>query len=388
MIVLSHYPNDPRVRREAEALVKNNHKVHVVCLRLKNELEHEEFHGVKVSRILESRPKDSILQYIYLTGLFFLKSIRFINKIFSQNEYDLIQIHNLPDFLVFVTIRQKLKGIPIVLDLHDIMTELYKSRWKTAVIKILLPIVGIIEKLSWLYADALITTSEGFKNCILRKGMDKNKITLVLNTADPLIFNKPKTEWFKNDSCPRLLYHGTVVERFGVHIVIDSIRLLKDKYPDIRFDIYGNYNAKYKKSLEENIRKHDLIQNVSLHEYVSLEMICSIIRESDFGIVPYISDNFMDLALSTKTFEYVAMKLPVVASDLPSTQSIFDKNQIYYFKQGSAEDLAEILSNAFKNCSSLKIKVQNAANNYGNINWLVMQDRYVKLIENISINKS
>ncbi len=378
----------PELRREAEAFVKNNHQVHVVCLRLKNELEYEEFHGVKISRILESRPKDSLLQYIYLTILFFLKSVRFINKICSQNEYDLVQIHNLPDFLVFVTIRQKLKGIPIVLDLHDIMTELYKSRWKTPVIKILLPIVGVIEKLSWLYADALITTSEGFKKSILRKGIDENKITLVLNTADPLIFNNPKTEWFKNDTCPRLLYHGTVVERFGIHIVIDSIRLLKDKYPNIRFDIYGNYNANYKKSLEENIRKFELTQNIFLHEFVSLELICSIIRESDFGIVPYISDNFMDLALSTKTFEYVTMKLPVVASALPSIQSIFDKNQIYYFKQGSAEDLTEILTNAFKNCSNLANKVQNAANNYGNINWLVMQDRYVKLIENISINKS
>ena len=384
MVVLSHYPNDPRVRREAEALVQAGYKVDVICLRSSNELKEEFCGGVGVIRILESRSKEKILQYIMFTLHFFWKSMKYINMLNSRNHYDLIQIHNMPDYLVFATLRQKINGVPVILDLHDIMNELFRSVWNKGIKKIILPFVALSEKISWNYADALITTSQGFKQCLMKRGIKEENITLILNTADEKIFNKPKTQLYQKITSPKLLYHGTVAERFGIHIVIEAISLLKEKHSSIQFDIYGNYQQSYKAKLYNLINNNSLEKNVHLHDFVSLEKIREIITESDFGVVPYLSDNFMDLALSTKTFEYVAMHLPVIASDIPSMHSIFNNDEVYFFNQGDINSLAETINKLTINSDSIGQKVINASRVYEKISWEKMSKKYINLIERYS----
>ena len=63
MIVLSHYPNDPRVRREAEALQRTDINVDVICLRGDKENKIDEHNGVKIYRVIKGSDKESILKY-------------------------------------------------------------------------------------------------------------------------------------------------------------------------------------------------------------------------------------------------------------------------------------------------------------------------------------
>lgn len=384
MLVLSHYPGDPRVRREAEALANNGYQVDIICLKSEGEQPEEDYLGIRVYRILEGHTKGNIANYIFLTIRFFFKSIWLVNKLSRLNNYSVIQVHNMPDYLVFTTIFQKLHGIPVVLDLHDIMKELFKSKWNSGLKKVFLPLIGIIEKISWAYSDALITTSYGFKQCIIERGVNADKITLIFNTADPGIFNNPKTDWSFNRSNPRLLYHGTVDERFGIHTAIEAIKKLKASYPLIKFDIYGNYQNNYKERLLKFVEDNDLTNNVIFHNFIPLEKIREIISDSNFGIVPYISDNFMDLALSTKTFEYVAMKLPVIASDIPSLRTVFNENHVYYFKQNNPDHLADVLNEIFNDGIYIEYKVAGAANAYKNISWPLMVKQYLGLIKRIT----
>lgn len=386
MLVLSNYPNDPRVRREAEALVKNGYKVDIICLSSGKELPEENFCGIKVFRIIEGHTKDNFINYILLSIRFFFKAARFINKLSKENRYAVIQVHNMPDYLVFTTLLQKLRGVPVILDLHDIMKELFKSRWNNGLKKIFLPVISVTEKLSWAYADALITTSYGFKQCLLERGVSENKITLILNTADPEIFNNPKTDWTFSRQNPRLVYHGTVAERFGIHVAIEAVNILKERYPKVRFDIYGNYQNGYKEKLHELVSSCGLTKNIFFHEYVSLEKISEVIRNSNFGIVPYLSDNFMDLALSTKTFEYVLMKLPVIASELPSMRTIFNENQVYYFNQNDPKNLAYVMKEIFSDGIFIEKKVADAAAAYKDVEWPLMVNKYTALIEKLTCN--
>ncbi len=384
MLVLSHYPSDPRVRREAEALVKNGYRVDIICMSSPKEPKIEYFKGIRVFRILEGHTKDNIAKYILLTIRFLLKSFLFINKLSSENKYSVIQVHNMPDFLVFAAVLQKLKGTPVLLDLHDVMTELFKSRWNNGIKRFFLPLVGLVEKMSWAFSDSLITTSYGFEKCLLNRGVRKEKVTLIFNTADPDIFSKPKTTWSFNKENPRFLYHGTVAERFGIHVAIDAVKKLKVNCPSIRFDIYGSYQNDYKEKLLSQVEENNLTGNIFFHDYVPLENISEIIRNSDFGIVPYISDSFMDLALSTKTFEYVSLKLPVIASDLPSMRTIFDEEQIIYFNQNDSDNLAGVLNNILSGTVIIKEKVNKAVLAYKHINWSTMVRNYIGVIEKLT----
>src|SRR5262249_27780149 len=149
-----------------------------------------------------------------------------------ERSYEVIQVHNMPDFLVFAGLFQKLSGKPVVLDLHDLSVELFRSKWGTRSSTLLEPLVRAVEKLSCSFADELITTSAGFKESLVRRGVREDKITLVLNTADSTIFSYQTNREFKAITRGvKLLYHGTVAERFGLLKAVEAVHLLQNLIP-------------------------------------------------------------------------------------------------------------------------------------------------------------
>ncbi len=130
MVVYAYYPlTETRVQREAEALVDAGYAVDVICLRDQSEQMRERYRGVEVHRLPVGIDKASL-------GHQFLSYVRFcvlaaghLARLQRQRPYDTVQVHNLPDFLVFSAIVPKLKGVPVLLDLHDLMPEFFASRF-------------------------------------------------------------------------------------------------------------------------------------------------------------------------------------------------------------------------------------------------------------------
>jgi len=382
MVVLSNYPADPRVRREAETLERAGIDVDVICTRQLDEKKVEKNKNVTVYRVMKSTEnKETISRYVWFTFRFMMAVFIKLQYLYLKKRYKLIQIHNMPDYLVFVAIFHKIIGTPIILDLHDLSVELFESKWGKRQTKLLSPIVRLVEKISCGFANHLITTSYGFRDRLIQRGISPNKITLVFNSADTKIFaSNIQREFSILEKSVKLLYHGTVSDRFGLSTAILAVSKLQNKIPGIRLNIYGKYDPSYLKKLQDMVAGLNMENSVKLGGYVSQEEIREIIDESDIGIVPYLSDKFMDLALSTKTFEYVAMKLPVVASELLSITSIFDENCVNYFSPGDHNDLAEKILEFCENPELRKSCVDNAFSVYQKYNWSVMSEHYLNLI--------
>ncbi len=81
----------------------------------------------------------------------------------------LLQVQNMPDFLVFTGIIFKLKSIPIILDAHDLTLELFKDKWKGSKFLIFIPIVKVIEKYSYKFADKIISVNNTCKEILNKK---------------------------------------------------------------------------------------------------------------------------------------------------------------------------------------------------------------------------
>ena len=101
MVVYAYFPEDERLRREADALVKSGYDLSVLCLKYSNEPKEEIVYGVKVFRLNMSSVRASKIKYILLYLSFFVRSFFKINSLYFKNKYDIIHVHNMPDFLVF-----------------------------------------------------------------------------------------------------------------------------------------------------------------------------------------------------------------------------------------------------------------------------------------------
>ena len=384
MIVQSLYPQDERVRREAEALERTGVAVDVICLQGGKQEKEEEFGLVHAYRIMREGPKQSLAQYIWLSVRFAVASFRKLQSLAPARDYKLVQVHNMPDFLVFAGLFQKMRGRPLVLDLHDLSVELFGSRWSKRKAGFLIPLVRAVEKISCAFSNRLITASHGFKESLIRRGVRADKITLVLNTADPHIFKFDESRSFHRIvRGARLLYHGTVAERFGLTKAIDAVGHLQHLVPGSILNVYGQYSPEYRFTLQKRIRDLGLTDKVFLNGFKPLEEVHKIICDSDIGVVPYLSDPFMNLALSTKTFEYTATGLPVVASRLRSLTSIFDDHCITFADPASSEDLAQKIAGLCLNPRRRRTQVRHALHALPAISGEVMMGRYVELIEGL-----
>lgn len=385
MIAFSYYPRDTRILREAEALGKNGIGVDVICLRAPGESKTERLGSVTAYRIMDgSGHKESMLRYLLLSLKFTLASLAELVRLSVKKRYSLVQVHNMPDYLVFAGAFHKVLGRAVVLDLHDLTVELFQTRCGHTASMVLMPFVRLCEKLSCAFADRVITTSIGFKRRLMDRGVNPDKIELVLNAADDSVFTGPaERKWEVIKDGPRLLYHGTVAPRFGIHVAVEAVDVIRRELPGVRFSIYGNYDPSYRNDLEALIKRLKLRDNVSLGGYLNVKEIVEAINASHMGVVPYLSDEFMNLALSTKTFEYVSMGMPVVAARLDSIKSIFSESSIAFFPPGQPKGLAE---RVFELCSKPEMRksmAEKAFESYSKMAWPVMSSRYINLISSL-----
>jgi glycosyltransferase involved in cell wall biosynthesis len=114
-----------------------------------------------------------------------------------------------------------------------------------------------------------------------------------------------------------------------------------------------------------------------------LEEIYEIIQSSDIGVVPYKSDDFMNLALSTKLFEYAASGLPVVASRLRSIEAFFDEDSVRYAEPESPEDLAAKIAQLCAKPELRKSQVECARIAHSKVSSDVMGRQYLDLIQKL-----
>jgi len=229
--------------------------------------------------------------------------------------------------------------------------------------------------------DTVITASNGFKRSVIERGVNPKKVVVLLNTADETIFKyEGEREFNPIQENAKIIYHGTVAERFGIHIAIDAMPIVLKKIPKSVLYVYGYYLPSYKKELEKQIEENGLSENVKLLESVSLDKISKVISIMDIGIVPYISTHFMNLALSTKAFEYISSKLPVIASRLKSIKELFSEKSIHYCIPGDAADLAEKVVEICSNTELRKKNQERALQEFSTVSGSVMAEKYLQLI--------
>lgn len=386
MIVHAYYPlGETRVQREAEALIRRGYQVDVLCLRKRNEVATESFHSVRVIRLPVRRrflgwPGSRFFEYLR----FFLFSMVTVARLHRQQPYDTIQVHNLPDFLVFCAIIPKLGGVPVILDLHDLMPEFYACRFGKNAKTLTGRLIRWQERLSCRFADHVITVSEHWRQALIARGVPAHKCSVVMNVADDHIFYPQEGD----DGCPfdgsqlRMIYHGTLVDRYGLDLAIRAVDQVKHEIPNVHLTLLGAGSDVPK--LQQLIQELDLADYVTLrNEIRPAEELPAIIRAADLGIVPYQNDVFTDGLLPTKLMEYAALGLPSIAARTSAIEATFSDAMVEFFEPGNVDDLVRCIRMLYSKPERLAELRKGSAKFNQRFNWATTSAQYVALVERL-----
>ncbi|MDQ2716578.1 MAG: glycosyltransferase family 4 protein [Chloroflexota bacterium] len=390
-ITFAWYPFDSRLRRLAEAAVDGGYAMDIICLRQAGEKAYEVCSGVHVYRMPMNRTFGRGMPVMIMSWCQFLVlATVVITRLHLKQRYDVVHVHNMPDFMVFAALFVKLLGAKIILDVRDVSPELMAAKSKGRMRKLVVPLAALQERISAAFAQHIVTVGWPFEEALLRRGIPQAKITNILNSSDPKIFPIANRQPSPADATPReqpfiLMYHGTLAWRNGLDIAIRALTLARQTVPDVRLDIMGR--GEEMPHLKQLAAELGIADHVVFIDPCPLDKVVDFVLHGDVGIIPYRYDGFMELVLPTKAYEFAWMERPMIASDTPAIRSMFRPESLVRCDPLQVESFAEAIIDLYQHPEKRALMVQNAAEDYQPFRWEMMAERYRQLLAAVSRKK-
>ena len=378
-LAYAYYENDNRIIRYAEALAERGDDVDVIALRRRGQRCLDRSVGVRVFRI-QRRSMTERTAWSYLPKLlwFVLQATVVVAFRHLRKRYDIVHVHNVPDFLVFAALVPKLTGARVILDIHDIVPELYAGKFGDARLPSLIRCLLRVERLACWFADHVIVSNHLWADKLVRRSVPAWKCTTVLNYPDLRKF-RPKHR--RPDGRFIALYPGTLNHHQGLDIAVKAFARVKDRMPTAEFHIYGEGPAR--SQLAQLAREYGVSDRVVLKDRVPFDQISDIIASADLGVVPKRDDGFGGEAFSTKTLEFMACGVPVVVARTRVDAYYFDDSIVRFFTPGDEEDLAAALLEMYQHRSNCGAQVSAARAFAIRNSWQERVADYQQLIEEL-----
>jgi len=339
MAAYTNYRRDPRVQREAEALVDAGHRVVFLACRQPGEPNRETLFGVDVIKIIGlTNRRTSIAVYLMDYVLFAL--MIFAHLLAHPLRYRLIHVNNMPDFLVFGTWLARLTGTPVIHDVHDLMPELFVEKFRSGEKHWIVGILKWQERWAGRFASAVLTVEERLKDILSARGIPRDKIHVLMNLPDDRIFAHRGSGVAKVPNAPFVLvYHGTLARRLGLDIAIRAVAQARSEIPQLQFRIIGAGEEREALiALRDELGLQDQITFSA--GFVPVNQIPALIADADAGLIPLRVSSGTDIMLPTKLLEYVTMGIPCITPKTGTIGRYFDDTMVEFFEAENVDDLA------------------------------------------------
>jgi glycosyltransferase involved in cell wall biosynthesis len=381
MLVYSFYERDNRVLRYAETLVRQGDQVDVIALRREGQPCRGELQGVRVFRIQE-RIKNEQKQstYAYRVLKFMLKASIVISRNHATSPYDIVHVHNMPDFLVFSALYAKRTGAKVILDIHDVVPELYATMFARGNKSLLFKLMLLLERASASFADHVIVANHTWQDLVQERSVKNGKSSVVLNYPDQRVFSRQAVR--KHDDTFTMVYPGSLTHRQGVDIAVRAFALIKDKLPVAQFHIYGDGAGK--EELETLVSELGLTQRVLFKGSVPIRKVAQEMAAADLGIEPKRNDMFSGDAMSTKILEFMAVGVPVVASDTRVHKRYFNDSVLRFFRSGDERDLADAMLEVAQDEAYRKRLIEAGTVFAADFSWERNQSGYLSVLDHLT----
>lgn len=391
MIVHAYYEEDPRVRREAESLVAAGWEVDVIGLRRPGEPKTAVIEGVNLRRLPVRRHQGAGLPvYFGEYGVFLIRSMFSATKAHLRRHYGMVQVHTLPDYLVFAALPPKLMRVPVVLDLHEAMPEFFRGRFSKSSNSLSYRLLLLQERMSIALASQLVTVNEPLAERLRKRGAKADRLTVVMNSPDLRLFSPashPHRE-FMADGVLRLVYAGAITPTYELDVVLRAVAELRHKRPALKVAVtlYGRGDAEG--SLKELARELAIAPSVEMPGRIPLDAVPAAIAAADIGIAATRLDSYSEVSLSTKILEYGAMEKPVVATRLPTVEFYFGQDTLTLYEPGSSASLAKAILHLVDDPADREARVQQTSQRVGELSWTHQAEAYHAVVNKLAARRS
>jgi glycosyltransferase involved in cell wall biosynthesis len=384
MLVQNDYQCDPRVRRKAEALIAAGYSVDVLALPSFQREKTYTLAGVNVQTLALARKRGSLARYLFEYAAFFLWALVRVSLQMRRRRYAIIDVNTLPDLLIFAPILARGMGAKLVLDMHEITPEFYTSKYGIRESSWILRLLKRLEKISFDFADHVITVNDPIQDLLVDRGLPRSKSTVVMNTANEAIFTSCSSSSDAAAGAPPtgkfvMMYHGTVSRMYGLDIGIDAFDMVHEEMPGAELWILGVGTEVG--SVESLAKQRGLASKVRLFPPVVPTELPAWLGRCDIGILPMRGGVYLDWAFPNKLSEYIAMGKPVVVPRLKAVRHHFSEEALAYFHPNDPADLAKQMVRVYRDPALRARLAARATEEYAPIRWDVMKRRYLSLME-------
>lgn len=207
-------------------------------------------------------------------------------------------------------------------------------------------------------ADAIISVTDGIKNILIEKGINRNKIFTVSNGVNTDLFKPIDNDAVLYEARDRLgvgkddhiiCFVGVIEAWHGIEYLIKSTSLVLKTYPNSKFLIVGE--GKIRKDLMNLAENLGVIDKFIFTGSVPHHTVPLYICLSDVCVAPFTSARNEVIGLSPlKIYEYLACEKPVVSSNIVGVGDLLEESKSgIAVASGDSVELASAITGLLKN---------------------------------------
>jgi glycosyltransferase involved in cell wall biosynthesis len=280
-----------------------------------------------------------------------------------KSDAQIFHFHD-PELIPLALIIKKIKNVKIIYDVHeDYAQSILNKYWINKNIRSYISEkFNNFEKRSSKKFDLNINVIEHISHKFENLGA---KVLIVKNY--PLQNNKTREYSLFKEKDAKIVYVGALSEERGICAVIDSLDFIRSR--NIQLIVAGkcaneDIKLKIKKKENEDERLKYLGE-------LTCEKVKALLDSCDIGLVCLQKLAQYENSLPVKMFEYMASKIPIIATQMTYwVKSFSEFNCIHFISEVTSENIAEAIDHLSNNKEKAVCMGENGYNAFVNyLNW-------------------
>ncbi len=315
------YPQDVRVRNEAESLAAAGHEVTVIAPRSAGQKAVEMVGQVTVRRyrlpVASGGIAGFLLEYAVAHAQLFWRGLRELVR-----GAEVIHLHNPPDTLFPIGLVARATGRKVVFDHHDLFPDLFAEKFGSSR---LVALAEASQRASLGTATTVLFTNRSQAENALARGLRPERLSIVRNGPRRATLREASRAREGELDDPRLVFVGELASHDGV-LALPEL-MAKPGLERATLTLVGD--GPERSELSEAFSERGMADRIEFTGHVEHRLVPALIAAADICIDPAPCSELNHRSTMIKVTEYLAAGRPVVAFGLTETRRTAEDAALY-----------------------------------------------------------